>query len=55
VPATLVGIDSEGMHLRIGDGLYWLGFPEVCNNPTQAREALVFLARASQWPKKQPA
>ena len=55
VPATLVGIDSEGMHLRIGDGLYWLGFPEMCNDPTQAREALVFLARASQWPKKQPA
>ena len=53
-PAKMVGIDSEGMHLRIGDGLHWLGFKEVCNTPTQAREALVFLARADEWPKKQP-
>ena len=52
-PATLVGIDSEGMHLRIGEGLHWLAFPEPCNTSTQVREALVLLARASEWPKKQ--
>ncbi len=52
-PARLVGIDSEGMHLRIGDGLHWLGFTETCNTSTQVREALVFLARADEWPKKQ--
>jgi len=50
-PAQLVGIDSEGMHLRIGQGLHWLAFPNPCNTPTQVREALVYLAHAQQWPK----
>jgi putative heme iron utilization protein len=50
-PAQLVGIDSEGMHLRIGQGLHWLPFPAPCNTPTQVREALVYLAHAEQWPK----
>ncbi|WP_260962409.1 HugZ family pyridoxamine 5'-phosphate oxidase [Pseudomonas citri] len=50
-PAQLVGIDSEGMHLRVGQGLYWLAFQAPCNTPTQVREALVFLARTEQWPK----
>ncbi|MDZ3995608.1 hypothetical protein PspTeo4_43576 [Pseudomonas sp. Teo4] len=49
-PAEMVGIDSEGMHLRIGQGVYWLPFPSICNTPTQVREALVLLARADQWP-----
>ncbi|MBV4505844.1 HugZ family protein [Pseudomonas sp. BW13M1] len=49
-PAEMVGIDSEGMHLRIGQGVYWLAFPNICNTPTQVREALVLLARADQWP-----
>lgn len=49
--AQLAGIDTEGMHLRIGQGLYWLRFPSPCNTPTQVREALVFLAHAEQWPK----
>eukprot|EP01132_Coremiostelium_polycephalum_P016123 gene16122-19424_t len=39
-PAQLAGIDSEGMHLRIGQALYWLPFAEPCNTPTQVREAL---------------
>jgi putative heme iron utilization protein len=50
-PAQMVGIDSEGMHLRIGQGLHWLPFPAPCNTPTQVREALVYLAHAEQWPK----
>lgn len=49
-PATLVGIDSEGMHLRVGPGLYWLAFAEACNTPTQVRQALVQLAHADKWP-----
>ncbi|UPF03123.1 DUF2470 domain-containing protein [Pseudomonas mosselii] len=49
-PAEMVGIDSEGMHLRIGQAVYWLAFPSTCNTPTHVREALVFLARADQWP-----
>lgn len=48
--AEMVGIDSEGMHLRIGQAVHWLGFPTTCNTPTQVREALVLLARAEQWP-----
>lgn len=54
-PAQLAGIDSEGMHLRIGQGLHWLAFAEPCNNPTQVREALVSLAHAEQWPQAQQA
>jgi putative heme iron utilization protein len=51
-PAYMVGIDSEGMHLRIGSSLYWLAFPEPCNTPTQVREALVQLAHAEIWPAR---
>jgi hypothetical protein len=25
----MVGIDSEGMHLRIGQAVYWLAFPKL--------------------------
>lgn len=53
VPAQLAGIDSEGMHLRIGQALYWLPFPTPCNTPTQVREALVSLAHAQVWPKNE--
>lgn len=49
-PAQLVGIDSEGMHLRIAQRLYWLAFSEPCNTPKQVREALVLLAHAQKWP-----
>ncbi|QMV64577.1 HugZ family protein [Pseudomonas berkeleyensis] len=54
-PAQMAGVDSEGFHLRIGQSLYWLAFPTPCNNPGQAREALVMLARADQWPPSGPA
>ncbi|MFG0380880.1 HugZ family protein [Pseudomonas sp. zbq_18] len=49
-PAQLVGIDSEGFHLRIGKALYWLAFPTSCNNPGAVRQALVQLARSDAWP-----
>ena len=52
-PATLVGLDTEGMHLRIGQGLHWLPFAAPCNTPIQVREALVFLARADHWPARE--
>lgn len=55
VPAQLVGIDTEGMHLRIGQGLYWLAFETPCNTPMEVRQALVSLAHAQLWPKKQAA
>lgn len=53
--AQMVGIDSEGMHLRIGQALHWLPFAAPCNTPIQVREALVFLARAEQWPQRESA
>ena len=49
-PAQMAGVDSEGMHLRIGQAVHWLPFPATCNTPTQVREALVLLARADHWP-----
>nr|MBO2510494.1 heme iron utilization protein [Gammaproteobacteria bacterium] len=49
--AQMVGIDSEGFHLRIGRVLHWLPFPTPCNNPGAVRQALVSLARASVWPE----
>ena len=54
-PAQLVGIDSEGFHLRIGKALHWLAFPTSCNNPGAVRQALVLLAHAESWPTAQQA
>ncbi|MNP57401.1 hypothetical protein D3C76_1522260 [compost metagenome] len=48
--AEMVGIDTEGFHLRIGQALHWLPFPTSCNNPGAVRQALVQLARAESWP-----
>jgi putative heme iron utilization protein len=54
-PAVLAGIDSEGMHLRIGQALWWLPFAAPCNTPIQVREALVLLAHATHWPGRETA
>lgn len=50
-PASLVGIDGEGFHLRIGQRLHWLAFEQPCNNPGEVRQAMVALARAEVWPQ----
>lgn len=50
VPAALVGIDSEGFHLRIEQSVYWLAFATPCNTPAEVRQAFVLLARAQAWP-----
>lgn len=49
-PAEMVGIDSEGFHLRIGRALYWLGFEQPCTEPMAVRRALASLAHADRWP-----
>jgi putative heme iron utilization protein len=49
-PAELVGIDSEGFHLRIGQALYWLAFAAPCTSPGAVRQALAALARAETSP-----
>ncbi|TBU96245.1 heme iron utilization protein [Stutzerimonas kirkiae] len=46
-PACMVGIDSEGCHLRQGRQLHWLPFAQACATPLEVRQALVALARAS--------
>lgn len=46
----LAGIDTEGFHLRIGQGLHWLPFPAPCDNAAAVRQALVQLAKADVWP-----
>ncbi|AHL76566.1 heme iron utilization protein [Stutzerimonas stutzeri] len=43
--AIMVGIDSEGIHLRIGQTIHWLAFPDPCDNPGAVRQALVAMAR----------
>ena len=53
-PATeLVGIDSEGFHLRVGTVLHWLAFPEPCQTAADVRRVLVMLAQADRWPSRQ--
>ena len=49
-PALMVGVDSEGFHLRIGTQLFWLAFTEPCYSPLEVRQALVALAKANAWP-----
>ncbi|WP_407291927.1 HugZ family protein [Stutzerimonas zhaodongensis] len=43
--AYMVGIDSEGFHLRIGQSIHWLAFPADCTTPGAVRQALVAMAR----------
>ena len=42
---TLVGVDSEGFHLRVKGSIYRLGFNHPVSNTSEARAALVELAR----------
>lgn len=49
-PAELVGLDGEGLRLRIGAALHWLPYPQPCRTPAEVRAALVALARAEHWP-----
>ncbi|MGE6531550.1 HugZ family protein [Pseudomonas sp. NPDC077382] len=43
--ARMVGIDSEGFHLSIGQAIHWLAFPDTCTSPGAVRQALVAMAR----------
>ena len=43
--ACMVGIDSEGFHLRIGHAIHWLAFPHSCTSSGAVRQALVAMAR----------
>ena len=44
--ASMVGIDSEGFHLRIGQSIHRLAFPSECAAPGAVRQALVAMAHS---------
>lgn len=43
--ARMIGIDSEGFHLSIGQAIHWLAFPDSCTSAGAVRQALVAMAR----------
>ena len=43
--ARMVGIDSEGFHLSIGQSIHWLAFADSCTSPGTVRQALVAMAQ----------
>jgi putative heme iron utilization protein len=45
---VMVGIDAEGLHLRLGSRIVRLVFPAPVATPLQARETLVAMARAGR-------
>jgi putative heme iron utilization protein len=47
-PATMVGIDAEGMDLRVSDHLYRVAFPRRVTSPEEARAVLVEMAAGSE-------
>lgn len=45
---VMVGLDAEGLHLRLGSRIVRLAFPAAVATPLQARETLVAMARAGR-------
>jgi putative heme iron utilization protein len=52
-PAQLAGIDSEGMHLRIGQALHWLPFASALQHADTSARGPGFLAHAEPGRKSQ--
>lgn len=48
VQAVMVGIDAEGMHLRVGARIVRIEFSAPVATPSAAREMLVMMARAGR-------
>lgn len=51
---TMVGIDSEGFHLRVNDKVVYIAFPQPLNSPLQVREALVAMLITARAGVKNP-
>lgn len=47
ITPALVGVDAEGLHLRLGYRLLRIDFPRAVTTPAEVRAALVALARAT--------
>ncbi len=45
---TMVGIDSEGFHLRVGDKIVYIAFPQTVHSPQQVREVLVAMLKTAR-------
>ncbi len=51
---SMVGIDSEGFHLRVNDKVVYIAFPQVLSSPLQVREALVAMLKIARAGVKNP-
>ena len=51
---SMVGIDSEGFHLRVNDKVVYIAFPQSLSSPLQVREALVAMLRIARAGVKNP-
>ena len=51
---SMVGIDSEGFHLRVNDKVVYIAFPQPLNSPLQVREALVAMLKTARAGVKNP-
>jgi putative heme iron utilization protein len=47
---ALAGVDAEGIHVRNGQRIHRVEFPQAVESPLEVRSALVALARASRPP-----
>jgi putative heme iron utilization protein len=51
---AMVGIDSEGFHLRVNDKVVYIAFPQTLSSPLQVREALVAMLKTARAGVKNP-
>ena len=51
---TMVGIDSDGFHLRLGGKIVYIAFPQPVQSPQQVRATLVSMLRAARAGVKTP-
>ena len=47
-PLAMVGIDSEGFHLRLGQKIVYIAFPQPVHRPQQVRATLVSMLKAAR-------
>ena len=48
VAISMTGIDSLGFHLRIGEKIIYISFPQAVNSPQQVRQTLVELLKIAR-------
>ena len=48
VALTMVGIDSEGFHVRVADKIVYIAFPHTVQTAQHVREVLVTMLKAAR-------